>query len=101
MKSAVPPTKTTELAKPYEPTAGERTALEAHRDRRRKRRAAPRLKVSMKGEVATISVDHENEAVGNSLLLEALGTADVDFLNGLLSQLANVGTMGRVADESG
>ena len=100
MKSAIPPTKTTELAKPYEPTARERIALEAHRDRRRKRGPAPSLRVSTKGEVSTISINHENEAVGNSMLLEALGTADVDFLNGFLSQLANVGSKGRVVDES-
>jgi hypothetical protein len=38
---------------------------------------------------------------GQSLLMEALGTAEVDFLDGLLEQLANVGTKGRVVDERG
>jgi hypothetical protein len=101
MKSMTPPTKATELAKPYVPTARERSALDAHLDRRRNRKPSPSLKISMKGDVATISTDHADEAVGNSLLLEALGTADVDFLNGFLAQLANVGTKGRVVDESG
>jgi hypothetical protein len=38
---------------------------------------------------------------GNTLLMEALGTADPDFANGLLQQLANVGTKGREVDEHG
>jgi len=59
------------------------------------------MKVSTKGNVASISVDHADEAVGQSLLMEALGTAEVDFLDGLLGQLANVGTKGRVVDERG
>jgi hypothetical protein len=33
--------------------------------------------------------------------MEALGTTDVDFVNGLLQQLANVGTKGREVDEHG
>jgi len=88
-------------AKPYEPTAQERNALEAHFDRRRKRKPAPRMKVSMEGEVASISVDHENQRVGYSLLMEALGTDELDFLDGIVGQLANVGTKGRDVDERG
>jgi hypothetical protein len=91
----------TALVKPYEPTATERGALEAHLDRRRKRKPAPRMKVSMKGNDAAISMDHADQAVGQSLLMEALGTAEVDFLDGLLGQLANVGTKGRAVDERG
>jgi hypothetical protein len=33
--------------------------------------------------------------------MEVLGTAEVDFLDWLLEQLANVGTKGRVVDERG
>jgi hypothetical protein len=88
-----------ELVKPYEPTKGEQSALEAHRRRRRK--LAPRMKVSMKKDVASISPDHPDEAVGNSLLMEALGTADTDFATGLLRQLANAGAKGRVVDGDG
>jgi hypothetical protein len=41
-----------------------------------------------------ISVDHPDRAVGNSLLMEALGTGDVFFFDGLLGQLANAGSTG-------
>lgn len=51
--------------------------------------------------VASISPDHADAAVGNSLLMEALGTAEADFLHGLLGQLANVSTQGRDVDERG
>lgn len=48
-----------------------------------------------------ISLDHASEMVGYTLLMEALGTANFDFLNGLLDQLANAGTQGRQIDERG
>lgn len=89
-----------ELA-PYEPTTRERSALEAHLNRRRRRKPAPRMRVSREKGTAIISSEHADEAVGNSLLMEALGTADVDFVNGVLQQLANVGTKGREVDEHG
>jgi hypothetical protein len=37
-------------------------------------------------------VDHVDERGGNTLLMEALGTADLDFLDGLLGQLVNAGS---------
>jgi hypothetical protein len=89
------------LVQPYERTPREKSALEAHLDRRRTRKLAPRLKVSMSQGVTTISPDHADEGVGNSLLMEALGTAEVDFLDGLLGQLANVSAHGPDADERG
>jgi hypothetical protein len=49
---------------------------------------APRVKVSDN----KLSVEHPKEGVGWSLLMEALGTANLDFLNGLLNQLANAGS---------
>ena len=67
-------------AKPYEPTTQERHTLEAQFDRQRKRKPAPSMKVSMTTGGASVSVDHVNEAVGNTLLMESLGSADLDFL---------------------
>lgn len=58
------------LAKPYEPTTRERTALDAHK----RRSPAPRVKVSDN----TLSVDHADEVVGETLLMEAIGTTDQD-----------------------
>jgi hypothetical protein len=91
--------ETKNLTKPYEPTPRERAAVKACFDRREKTLPSPRMKVSMKKNVATISPDHSDEAVGKMLLMEALGIAEPDFLNGLLRQLANVGTTGRAVDE--
>jgi hypothetical protein len=82
--------KTKALVKSYEPTTRERTALDAHRDRRKRRSPAPRVKVSDNA----LSVDHADEVVGKTLLMEAIGTADQDFLDGFLVQLANVVTIG-------
>jgi hypothetical protein len=59
------------------------------------------MKVSKKKDVPIISPDHADQAVGQSLLMEALGTAEVDFVDGLLGQLANVGTQGPDVDERG
>src|SRR6266581_3285079 len=49
---------------------------------------APRLKVSDK----KISFEHPNELIGRALLMEAVGTANPDFLDGLLRQLAYAGS---------
>ena len=51
--------------------------------------------------MAHISLEHPEPAVGQVLLMGALGTTDADFLKGLLGQLANAGTKGRVVDEHG
>ena len=59
----------------------------------------PRVKVSEKDGVAQIATDHADLAVGQALLMRALGTTDTDFLDGLLRQLANAGTQGQTVDE--
>ena len=66
------------VAKPYEPTSREQEAIEAHFARMRKRPPAPRMMV--KG-VSEIAVDHLEPA--QALLMEAIGTADRDFMDGL------------------
>jgi hypothetical protein len=61
----------------------------------------PGLKVT-KGEDQTALVsDHPDNPTGLILLMEALGTKDLDFFNALLGQLANVGSKGRDFDEEG
>ena len=88
-----------ELVKSYEPTPGEQSALEAHFDRRRRQKPLPRVKLSVSNGVGAISPDHADKAAGMSLLMEALGTADENFLEGLLQQLAMVA--GPEGDERG
>ncbi len=88
-----------DLAKPHEPTAQERTAMESYLARTKMTPPAPRVKVSMKGEVAQTSLDHPDPLIGRALLMEALGTTDPSFLEGILGQIANAGTHGRTVDE--
>jgi hypothetical protein len=78
----------------YEPTSRERTAIEKYLTHNADN-PAPRLKVLNE----KISLDHPNELIGYALLMEALGTADIHFVNELLGQLANAGTQGRQIDE--
>lgn len=95
-------TKKPELnaAKPkYELTPQEQAAMAKYRARKA---ASPpsRLKVSNKKEGVTFLIEHPDETIGFALAMDALGTADEDFLNGLLVQLANAGhTAGHQIDE--
>ncbi len=90
-----------DVAKPYELTPQEREGMEVYRARQKERNPAPRMKVTEKKGVSQISLDHPDRAVGHVLLMEALGTVELDFLHGLLGQLANAGSEGRGVDERG
>ena len=85
-------------AKPHDKmTAQERNAI----DRFLARNAAnpaPRLKVLNGKQAVSISPDHPDNLTGQMLLMDALGTADFDFFNGLLDQLANAGSKGGQID---
>jgi hypothetical protein len=95
MKNA-PKRKTTDLARSYEPTPHERAALEAYFARKEVNPPVPRLKVAENDGATTISPDHPEPRVGLVLLMDALGTTDWDFLEGLLLQLADAGSKGGV-----
>ena len=99
-KAATPPVGT-DLAKPYEPKPREQAALAAYLDRRKKRPPAPRIKLMEKGGTVEVSTDHPMPSLGQALVMQALGTADADFFDGLLSQLISVGTQGKKLDEQG
>ena len=85
----------------YQPTAGEQTALRRHVARRAAGTLAPRMKMPKGEKALKISPDHPDEAVGYALLMEALGTADTDFMYGLLRQLANAGSQVEQIDQGG
>ncbi len=57
--------------------------------------------VAEKGGIAQILPDHVEPALGQVLLMQAIGTTDLDFLCGLVEQLANAGSQGRKVDERG
>ncbi len=97
MKMATPEAQDA-AAKPYQPTPADAEAFKAYMAARKK--AAPRLKV-VPGAKGAVTVDYPDEALGQIALMKALGTADDDFLNGLVRQLANVGSQGASPDERG
>jgi hypothetical protein len=80
----------------YEPTSEEKTAI--GKLFARPANPAPRLKLLNKGG-PKLSPDHPDEDIGSLLLMEALGTADLDFVKGFINQLANAGSQGRQIDE--
>jgi hypothetical protein len=90
--------ETKNLTNPYEPTPHERAVAKAYFARKEKSVPSPRMKVSMKGDVATISPDHPDAGIGHLLLMETLGASEPDFIDGLLGQLANVGSTARAVE---
>jgi hypothetical protein len=88
-------------ADPYEPTAYEQKATAAYLARKKAKPPAPRMKVSEKDGVTALSADHPEQSFAYMRLLEAVGSGDFDFLDGLLKQLCNMGSTGRSVDEDG
>ncbi len=101
MTNATAPPAATDVAKLYEPTPEERTALAAYFDERKQRPPAPRIKLAEKNGTVEVSTDHPMPSLGNALIMRALATVDPAFFDGLLSQLVNVGSPGKKADERG
>jgi hypothetical protein len=92
--------KVRSVAKPYEPTPGERLLMESHFARQAQTPAAPRLKVSDDSSGATqIAPDHPDPCMAQALLMEALATADPCFVVGFIAQLADAAAQGRKVDE--
>ena len=84
----------------YPITPRERIALDKL-SKRQEADLAPRMRVRKEdGKGTTISPDHPDQDVGAGLLMQALGTADNDFIDGLLHQLADASSKGRRVDES-
>jgi hypothetical protein len=82
-------------------TLQERTAIKKFLARKAAN-PAPGLKVlNEKQGVSIISPDHADTLAGQMLLMDALGTADLDFYRGLLEQLASARSQGRQIDERG
>jgi hypothetical protein len=91
--------KSAEVTKPYEPTEREQVALEAHHARNEQSKPSPCLKVEKKNNELQISTDHQDPLTGQNLLLEALGTASDEFLEGIMLQLAESAAGNSAVDE--
>src|SRR5262245_56729669 len=68
---------------------------------RRAANTAPRLKVLNEKQGVRVLPDHPDRSAGQVLLMDALGTADLDFYHGILHQLVNAGSRGAQIDERG
>ena len=93
--AALPP------AKQYKPTREEVAAVESLAARKKTRPPAPKLKFTKNGKAVSVDQDHPNPATGWLTLLNALGTANDEFADGLISQLVNAGTTGQDFDGKG
>jgi hypothetical protein len=69
----------------YKPTPMEAKAIESYRAAKAKE--SPRLKVAVTGRNSIdISADHADLPTGTIALMQAIGTTDFDFYNGLLGK---------------
>lgn len=73
----------------YRATEAERAALNKQIERQNAELPAPRIKMVEGGKGKTLTLDHPDTDVAVRLFKEALGTANPDFANGILKQLAS------------
>ena len=81
----------------YEPTKQEFAVISKLREKLAE--WVPRVKVSMRGDFMTITPDHPNDTIGYLLLMEALGTTDLNYVKSFLNQLAIASSLKHGADE--
>ena len=74
----------------------ERARVGQFLERAKKNPTGPRLKVTGN----KIAFDHPDDRVGTALIGQALGTANTDFLSGLIKQLARLASPNREIDEA-
>ena len=77
-------------AAPYEPTPRERAAIQRMAARRRRTTPTPRMKIEATPDMRGLLPDHADPACAAALLADTFGTADGQFVEGLLLQLSNV-----------
>jgi len=84
------------IAKLYKPTQDEKAAMQVLRERWRK---TPRVKVAGTEAGIELSLDHPDQAHGQSLLMRAMATGEVDFFGELVSQLGRASAAGSCVNE--
>ena len=76
----------------------ERALSESFRDRCDVAAPEVRFKVKRDGNSVEVGIDHPDKAVGELLIMHALGTTNAHFANGLMNQLANVVGKGKAVN---
>jgi hypothetical protein len=79
-------------------TAAERTAIEKYRARTAAKQPI-RYKVFNNGSDVQIRLDHPDALVGRAVLMDALGSADWDFVYGIVNQFITVSRHDQGIDE--
>lgn len=84
--------------KKYEPTPEEKEAIERVRRRRAERGPAPQVKLEPHENGLRLNYEHVDKDVAFTLLADALGTSDWDFVNGIVVQVMESVTRGNKVD---
>lgn len=84
------------VAKPYEPTEREKPILDAFTARSKASPPVDTMKVNE--DKLQFSPDHSDLRTGTFLLMDAMGTTNLNFLNGIVSELINASTKGKDPD---
>jgi hypothetical protein len=85
----------------YQPSPEEGASIQSINARRQRRPPSPRLTINRSSKASKLGHDHPDPETGWLLLMNTLGTTDVDFAEGLVSQLFNAGTVGENFDSKG
>lgn len=82
----------------YQPTPQEIEAVRKFTDGKSKR--SPEVKASLSGEgLLTLALDHPDKFIGQVWLMEAFGTDDLCFYEGLMMQIVNLTSRSRKINE--
>jgi hypothetical protein len=73
-------------------TAAERKAVGKYLARSE---AKPAVRFKVSNNAVQLEFDHPDKRIGHALLMNALGTADQEFVNGIINQLVNAGSNGQ------
>src|SRR5690606_29979373 len=81
-------------AKPYEPTKREAAGLEAFERRRKARPPIPSMRAHSKRQPNRLEPDHPDAQTAYRLILESIGTSDVEFGQVVMTQLGKLSIPG-------
>ena len=76
-------------------------AAEAISARRKTRPPLPRISARRSGQALGLANDHPDQETGWLQVTNALGSTNIDFMEGMVSQLLNAATHGQTADAKG
>lgn len=81
-------------------TEAELAKLDRVKQRRKARPAGPNMKLNMEecGRVS-VEIEHAEQRVATALVMADLGTTSLAFMNGLIGQIASLGSHGNRVDE--